>query len=95
MLSLKGAARIERLPKARGPISYLPLTHSPNLAIVCDADQLITCKMDKGAGNLITYESGAIESPPTNARGVDVLEGTFPAFDNRRLKWMKPQRLPN
>ena len=33
------------------------VTHNPNLAVVCDADQIIQMKIDKLDGNKVTYES--------------------------------------
>jgi hypothetical protein len=33
------------------------------------------------------YVSGAIENPEINAKIVDILEGTKPAFNNRRAKY--------
>ena len=85
-----GRLLVDCIKKARERRQVILVTHNPNLAIVCDADQIISAKIHKSAGNLITYESGAIENPKTNKRSIDVLEGTFPAFDNRRQKWMKP-----
>jgi|TARA_B100001105_G_C22387884_1_gene442913 hypothetical protein len=35
----------------------------------------------------MTYVSGAIESSEMNRSVLDVLEGTIPAFDNRRDKY--------
>ena len=84
---------VDCIKKARDHRQVILVTHNPNLAIVCDADQIISAKIDKSNGNLITYESGSIENPKTNKRSIDVLEGTFPAFDNRRQKWMKPPPL--
>ena len=63
------------------------VTHSPNLAVVCDAEQVICCSIDKKVGNRIEYSSGAIENPAVKKRIIDVLEGTKPAFDNRKLKY--------
>jgi ABC-type lipoprotein export system ATPase subunit len=63
------------------------VTHNPNLAVVCDAEQIICCSIDKLHGNRIEYVSGAIENPVINKRIVDTLEGTKPAFDNRKLKY--------
>jgi energy-coupling factor transporter ATP-binding protein EcfA2 len=63
------------------------VTHNPNLAVVCDADQVIYCEMDKPGGNRITYTTGAIENPIINHHIVDVLEGTRPAFDVRDAKY--------
>jgi hypothetical protein len=63
------------------------VTHNPNLAVVCDADQIIQMKIDKMNGNVVTYESGAIEDPQINKVIVDILEGTYPAFHNRDCKY--------
>lgn len=63
------------------------VTHNPNLAVVCDAEQIIYCEFDRKKGHKITYTSGSIESQPTNKKVVDVLEGTMPAFDNRKEKY--------
>ena len=63
------------------------VTHNPNLAVVCDADQIIQMKIDKMNGNEVTFKSGAIENPQINKVIVDVLEGTYPAFHNRDCKY--------
>lgn len=63
------------------------VTHNPNLAVVCDADQVIASEIDRSAGNLVTYRAGSIEDPVTNQRIVDVLEGTRPAFDKREARY--------
>ena len=63
------------------------VTHNPNLAVVCDAEQVICATLDKNNGNQITYDTGAIESPTINQRIVDILEGTRRAFDNRDGKY--------
>lgn len=64
------------------------VTHNPNLAVVCDADQVIHSEMKKtAAATRITYTSGAIEEPLIAQRVVDVLEGTKPAFDLRDAKY--------
>jgi hypothetical protein len=39
---------------------------------------------DRKNASTITYVSGAIENPKINKHVVDVLEGTMPAFQNRR-----------
>lgn len=63
------------------------VTHNPNLAVVCDADQIIQMKIDKLHENVVSYESGAIENPKMNKIIVDILEGTYPAFRNRDSKY--------
>ncbi|BBI32263.1 TrlF family AAA-like ATPase [Cohnella abietis] len=64
------------------------VTHNPNLAVVCDAEQVIYASIDKTNGNQMIYESGSIENPNINRRLVDVLEGTRPAFNNRDAKYL-------
>jgi predicted ATPase len=63
------------------------VTHNPNLAVVCDADQIIHAYIDKANGNRITYTSGSIEDPRITELIVNVLEGTKPAFDLRDAKY--------
>lgn len=62
------------------------VTHNPNLAVVCDAEQIICATRDK-ATNTFNYISGAIESPAIKSRVVEILEGTEPAFKNRKRKY--------
>lgn len=63
------------------------VTHSPNIAVVCDAEQIIHAFIDRAHGNEVVYTMGAIESKAINKYLVDVLEGTRPAFDNRGSKY--------
>lgn len=63
------------------------VTHNPNLAVVCDAEQVICAEMQKENGNAVNYISGSIENPTINAKIVDILEGTRPAFDKRDDKY--------
>ncbi len=64
------------IKKAKQKKQIILTTHNPNLAVVCDADQIIH-----------SYVSGGIENPEIAKRVVNILEGTKPAFDNRRLKY--------
>lgn len=63
------------------------VTHNPNLAVGADAEQIIYVTLDKAAGYKFTYDSGAIENPSINDAIVKVLEGSRPAFVQRRLKY--------
>jgi ABC-type lipoprotein export system ATPase subunit len=65
------------------------VTHNPNLAIVADAEQIIYTHFDKAKNNTFTAVSGSIEDASMNEHIVDVLEGTMPAFDKRRLRYLK------
>ncbi|MEH7154706.1 TrlF family AAA-like ATPase [Neobacillus drentensis] len=63
------------------------VTHNPNLATVCDSEQIIYSHMNKIENNKISYITGAIENDEINKKIVDILEGTWPAFDNRSSKY--------
>lgn len=65
------------------------VTHNPNLAVVCDAEQIIWADLDKKKNYEMNYVSGAIESQILNKATVDILEGTMPAFDNRDSKYFR------
>jgi ABC-type lipoprotein export system ATPase subunit len=75
------------LAHAKESRQILMVTHNPNLAVVCDAEQIIMCRLDRKEGAKISYETGSIESPRLNANVVTVLEGTKRAFDNRGGKY--------
>jgi ABC-type lipoprotein export system ATPase subunit len=64
------------------------VTHSPNIAVVCDAEQIIHAHIDRSDGNRVLYTMGAIEAPELNLHAINVLEGTRPAFDNRGSKYL-------
>jgi ABC-type lipoprotein export system ATPase subunit len=63
------------------------VTHNPNLAVVCDAEQVIYADLDKKNNYRMKYLAGAVENPTINKAIVDILEGTMPAFDNRDSKY--------
>ena len=75
------------LSEAKKQRQIIMVTHNPNLAVVCDAEQIIYAKFDRAANSTIIYESGAIENSNLNSIVVTVLEGTKPAFDNRSGKY--------
>jgi ABC-type lipoprotein export system ATPase subunit len=77
------------LCKAKQYRQILMVTHNPNLAVVCDAEQIIHCEFDRKNDSTINYTSGSIESTLINQKVVDVLEGTMPAFSNREQKYNK------
>jgi ABC-type lipoprotein export system ATPase subunit len=77
------------LKKAKKRRQIIMVTHNPNLAVVADAEQIIHVSLDKKNKNSFDFFSGAIENPEINGRVVDILEGTLPAFDNRKLKYKR------
>ena len=76
----------ECIKEAKERRQIIIVTHNPNLAVACDAEQIICAKHD-GVTKSIAYTSGSIESPEINKCIVDILEGTRPAFDNREAKY--------
>ncbi|MGA9111884.1 MAG: hypothetical protein WB290_16505, partial [Smithella sp.] len=65
------------------------VTHNPNLAIVCDANQIINIQIEKENKNTVKFYSGAIEDEFMNKAIVNILEGTLPAFNNRDSKYIR------
>jgi len=76
---------IDEAKKAR---QILMVTHNPNLAVVCDAEQIIAARFDRRNRSTISYYAGSIEEAQSNANVVTILEGTKPAFDNRSRKYL-------
>ncbi len=75
------------LSEAKKKRQIIMVTHNPNLAVVCDAEQVIYSSFDRKNASKIEYVSGSIENPIINSHVVNVLEGTKPAFNNRRIKY--------
>jgi len=75
------------LNEAKKSRQIIMVTHNPNLAVVCDAEQIIHATFDRKNGARISYHSGSIEDGIINRAVVDVLEGTKIAFDNRGQKY--------
>src|SRR3990167_6318767 len=76
------------IKKAKQRRQILVVTHNPNLAVVCDAEQIICASMNKKTDE-IRYTAGSIENPEMNKKVSDVLEGTLPAFDIRDEKYIR------
>jgi len=74
--------------KAKNLRQIIIVTHNPNLAVVCDAEQIIHANLDKKGNYRMHYDSGSIENPTINKAIVDILEGTMPAFQNRDSKYL-------
>ncbi|MCW3074624.1 MAG: transporter [Flaviaesturariibacter sp.] len=77
------------IKKAKETRQIIIVTHNPNLAVVCDADQIIHMHIDKENKNKIQVVSGAIENAEINRSIINILEGTLPAFNNRDSKYLK------
>ncbi|UWE17602.1 TrlF family AAA-like ATPase [Herbaspirillum huttiense] len=77
---------VKCIKKAKDRRQVIMVTHNPNLAVVCDAEQIIYASCDKQQKRFF-YEAGAMENPAVASRVVQILEGTAPAFRNRQLKY--------
>jgi len=78
---------VECIKEARKRRQVFIVTHNPNLAVVCDADQIVYASMDKINRNKITYTTGSLENPNMSQFITDVLEGTLWAFRVRDKKY--------
>ena len=77
------------IKKVKEKRQIIIVTHNPNLAIVCDADQIINMQIEKENRNTVKFHSGAIEDEVMNKAIINILEGTLPAFNNRDSKYIR------
>lgn len=75
------------IKQAKKKRQIIMVTHNPNLAVGADAEQIIYVNIDKMNKNKFSFVSGSIENPEINKKIVQILEGTQPAFDKRKLKY--------
>jgi ABC-type lipoprotein export system ATPase subunit len=75
---------VPAIREAAGRRQTIIVTHNANLAVVGDADQIIHATIIKG---VFDVTSGCISELDVARSAIDVLEGTKPAFDNRRHKY--------
>lgn len=73
---------------ARERRQVIVVTHNANLAVVCDADQIIHAHRPKHDGPFL-YDAGSLETSEICKHVVDVLEGTEPAFKMRATKYIQ------
>jgi hypothetical protein len=76
------------IQRAKERRQIIMVTHNANLAVCCDADQIIYAEFDRAGHFSLRYEAGPIESFELNRAVLDVLEGTTPAFSNRQDKYL-------
>jgi len=74
---------VPAIKKAKTSRQVIIVTHNPNLAVVCNSDQIIYASLNIKDNHRLKYIAGAIENPEINKIMIDVLEGTWPAFDYR------------
>lgn len=76
---------VPALKEAAQRRQVIVVTHNANVAVVADADQVIVAEREDDAFN---YSTGSIENRSINRKIVDVLEGSWPAYDNRKAKYI-------
>jgi len=75
------------IKQAKKKRQIIMVTHNPSLSVGADAEKIIYVNIDKMNKNEFSFVSGSIENPEINAKIVQILEGTKPAFDKRKLKY--------
>ncbi|MDO5701257.1 MAG: hypothetical protein Q4P36_07305 [Bowdeniella nasicola] len=75
---------VPAIHEAAGRRQTIVVTHNANLAVVGDADQIVHCQMND---RRFTVTSGSIAELTVAESALNILEGTKPAFDNRRHKY--------
>jgi len=78
------ARLVSAIHEAAGRRQTIVVTHNANLAVVGDADQVVHCEI---VDQNFRVSSGSISEIDVARYAVNVLEGTKPAFDNRRAKY--------
>jgi len=78
---------VPAIRKARDRRQVILVTHNPNLAVYCDADQVIYCDIVRTPSTRISYQAGPLEHVQTRRWVIDVLEGTGRAFGKRHDKY--------
>jgi ABC-type cobalamin/Fe3+-siderophores transport system ATPase subunit len=81
---------VPMITNAKKKRQVIIVTHNPNLAVVCDSEQIIYSEFSSTDFPKIKYIVGSIENPVINEKLVNILEGTMPAFrayDNTYFKF--------
>lgn len=75
---------VPALKKARSRRQIIVVTHNANLAVVGDADQIVSCSQEDDA---FVVRAGSLAGHETGEITINVLEGSREAFANRRAKY--------
>jgi hypothetical protein len=75
---------VPALKKARSRRQIVIVTHNANLAVVGDADQIVSCAIED---DVFVLTAGSLEAHETGEITINVLEGSRAAFANRRDKY--------
>lgn len=77
---------VPAIVEAKKNRQIIVVTHNPNIAVACDSEQIVYCEIEETSKTLI-YRPGSIENPTIKKNIIDILEGTKPAFDRRRITY--------
>jgi len=69
--------------EAKNKRQIIIITHNPNLAVACNAEQIVYLNINKLNGNEVQFISGSLENKIINDAVIDILEGTIPALNTR------------
>jgi predicted ATPase len=72
---------IKLLQKLKPNIQFIFATHNPNIPVLGDAEQILSCNF---SDNQLDVQSGGIDEPNQQQTIVDVMEGGREAFERRK-----------
>lgn len=73
---------ISELRKLKGSTQFLFATHNPNIPVLGDCEQTISCSYDNGT---ISTTAGSIDDPIIQKKIVNIMEGGEEAFNQRKM----------
>lgn len=74
---------VQFIKEAKNKRQIIIVTHNPNIAVACNAEQIVHVTIDKKNKNAVQFISGSLENKVINDAVIDILEGTFPALNTR------------
>ncbi len=74
---------VQFIKEAKNKRQIIIVTHNPNLAVACNAEQIVHININKQNKNAVQFISGSLENKAINNAVIDILEGTFPALNTR------------
>jgi hypothetical protein len=84
---------VQFIKEAKDKRQIIIVTHNPNLAVACNAEQIVHIMIDKQNKNSVEFTSGSLENRKINDAVIDILEGTFPALNTRTSTYKVIERI--
>ncbi len=85
---------VKFIKEAKEKRQIIIVTHNPNLAVACNAEQIIHVSIDKKDKNAVKFISGSLSNKQINDDVIDILEGTYPALNTRTSTYKVIERKP-